>query len=88
LPLKYTTPVLYPGRRTDIVINKRGCGEIKTNEVPSSNFCESGFQKYAHVLNELIGSCCLKYAGTKGVVLLYYVYLFVVPGIVSSTRSE
>jgi hypothetical protein len=42
--------------------------EVKINEIPSSNFCRctSGFQKYAHVLNKPNGSCCLKYAGTKG----------------------
>jgi hypothetical protein len=42
--------------------------EFKINEMPSSNFygCTSGFQKYAHVLNKPIGSCCLKYAGTRG----------------------
>jgi hypothetical protein len=52
---------------------------FKTNEMPSSNFCGciSGFQKYAHVLNKPIGSCCLKYADTRGSVLL--LYLFVVP---------
>jgi hypothetical protein len=35
--------------------------EVKTNEMPSSNFCgcTSGFQKSAHVLNKPIGSCYL-----------------------------
>jgi hypothetical protein len=41
--------------------------EVKINEM-SSNFCgcTSGFLKYAYVLNKPIGSCCLKYAGTRG----------------------
>jgi hypothetical protein len=50
--------------------------EVKTNEMPSSNFCgcTSAFQKYAHVLNKPIGSCCLKYAGTRGSVLLLHLF--------------
>jgi hypothetical protein len=47
---------------------------VKTNEMPSSNFCgcTSAFQKYAHVLNKPVGSCCLKYAGTRG---RFYYYI-------------
>jgi hypothetical protein len=50
--------------------------EVKTNEMPSSNFCgcTSGFQKSAHVLNKQIGSCYLKHAGTRG---QFYYYISV-----------
>jgi hypothetical protein len=50
--------------------------------MPSSYFCGciSGFRKSAHVLNEPIGSCYLKYAGIKG---RFYYYL-VGPRIVHS----
>jgi hypothetical protein len=30
------------------------------------------FQKYAHILNKLIGNCCLKYGGTRG---RFYYYI-------------
>jgi hypothetical protein len=59
--------------------------EVKTNEMPSSNFCgcTSGFRKSAHVLNKPIGSCYLKYAGTWGR-FYYYIYLLVGPTLVHS----
>jgi hypothetical protein len=51
--------------------------------MPSSNFCgcTSGFRKSAHILNKPIGSCYLKYAGTRGR-FYYYIYLLVGPSIV------
>jgi hypothetical protein len=52
--------------------------EVKTNEVPPSNFCgyTSGFQKSAHVLNKPIGSCYLKYTGTSG--RFYYLFFVII----------
>jgi hypothetical protein len=51
--------------------------EVKTNKMPSSNFCgcTSGFHKSAHVLNKPIGSCYLKYAGTRGRFYYYICWL-------------
>jgi hypothetical protein len=46
--------------------------EVKINEMRSSNFCTSGFQKYAHVLNKPIRSYYLKYVGTRG--QFYWIY--------------
>jgi hypothetical protein len=45
--------------------------------MPSSNFCgcKSGFRKSAHVLNKPIGSCYLKYAGTRGRFYYYICWL-------------
>jgi hypothetical protein len=45
--------------------------------MPSSNFCgcTSGFRKSAHVLNKPIGSCYLKYAGTRGRFYYYICWL-------------
>jgi hypothetical protein len=45
--------------------------------MPSSYFCGciSGFRKSAHVLNEPIGSCYLKYAGTRGRFYYYICWL-------------
>jgi hypothetical protein len=67
------------GKQTNINTWSNSRSEVKTNEMADGGCrqvffcgCTSGFRKSAHILNKPIGSCYLKYAGTRG---RFYYYI-------------